>query len=320
MPAEQPVAQSVERSAEPSPLPRPLTAPELIAADLPERRPILDPVLSTKSLALLYGPRGVGKTFLALGIAWAAASGGRFLDWQAAQPRRVVYVDGEMAAVDMRQRLRLFGAMPETLTFLLADLNPWGMGIPDLGRVEGQVALGRHWGAWPDLLVLDNLSSLVGIDRNGADCWAEVQRFLMHLRRHGVAVLVVHHADKKGRQRGTSRREDMLDLVLSLHHPADYQPRDGARFEIHFEKARGLHGDATNPIEARLETDTLGVARWRWRPAHPGELERVAALLKDGLNPNQVARKLGISKSKAYRLRERLVGTVSAKSRHRFES
>jgi len=103
----------VERPAEPSPLPRPLTAPELIAADLPERRTILDPILSTKSLALLYGPRGSGKTFLALGIAWAAASGGRFLDWQAARPRRVVYVDGEMAAVDMRERLRLFGAMPE---------------------------------------------------------------------------------------------------------------------------------------------------------------------------------------------------------------
>ena len=35
---------------------------------------------------------------------------------------------------------------------------------------------------------------------------------------------------------------------------------------------------------------------------------RVLVLLKDGMNPNQVARELGISKSKAYRLRERAVG------------
>jgi hypothetical protein len=32
----------------------------------------------------------------------------------------------------------------------------------------------------------------------------------------------------------------------------------------------------------------------------------VAALLRDGLNPNQVTRELGISKSKAYRLRQQI--------------
>jgi AAA domain len=299
---------STECSAESSPMPRILSAPELMAADLPQRREILAPILSSKSLALLYGPRGSGKTFLALGFAWAAATGASFLKWQAPQPRRVIYVDGEMAAAEMRERLRLFGAIPETLTFVLGDLNPRGEGLPDLGSVEGQLTLGRNWGAWPDLLVLDNLSSLVGRDRNGAECWSAVQRFLIHLRRENVAVLVVHHADKKGRQRGTSEREDLLDLVLSLRRPRDYVPRDGARFEIHFEKARSLWGNAVDPIEARLATDSEGVPRWSWQPARRGELDRVAALLKAGLNPNQIARELGISKSKSYRLRERLMG------------
>jgi putative DNA primase/helicase len=215
----------------------------------------------------------------------------------------VVYVDGEMAASEMRKRLRLFGAAPETLTFVLGDLNPRGGGLPDLGRLEGQITLGRNWGAWPDLLVLDNLSSLVGRDGNGAECWSAVQRFLMHLRRQNVAVLVVHHADKKGRQRGTSEREDLLDLALSLRRPGNYTLRDGARFEIHFEKARGLWGDTVEPIEARLAPDG-----WRWQPAQRSELDRVATLLEAGLNPNQIARELGISKSKSYRLRERVVG------------
>ena len=58
---------------------------------------------------------------------------------------------------------------------------------------------------------------------------------------------------------------------------------------MHFDKERGLHGDATDPIEARLETDEIGNPRWSWRPVNESELERVAALLKDGLNPNQVA-------------------------------
>src|SRR4051812_33209892 len=140
---------------------RPLTlvpATELTAADLPERETILDPILSAKSLALLYGPRGLGKTFMALGIAWAAAAGGSFLGWQARRPHRVLYIDGEMAAADMKQRLRLLGPAPPTLQFLMADTQ--GTALPDFGYLEGQIQLMKVWGM-PELVVLDNLSSLV---------------------------------------------------------------------------------------------------------------------------------------------------------------
>jgi hypothetical protein len=43
---------------------------------------------------------------------------------------------------------------------------------------------------------------------------------------------------------------------------------------------RGLHGDSANPIEARLEADILGVARWSWWPAHLGKLKRVPRCLR----------------------------------------
>jgi hypothetical protein len=39
-------------------------------------------------------------------------------------------------------------------------------------------------------------------------------------------------------------------------------------------------------------------------PLDAQDLDRVIALLRDGLNPNQIARELGFSKSKAYRLRD----------------
>jgi len=318
-------AQSTDAPNEPASKLRSLSAAELLAAELPARRVLLesglDPILTSKSLVLLYGPRGVGKTFVALGIAWAAAIGGRFLGWQAPHPRRVVYIDGEMAAADLRDRLRVFGETPDTLSFLLGDLHPKSEGLPDLGSLEGQMALLKQWnGTKPELLVLDNLASLVAPRyaprQAGGDLWRAVQRFLLYLRRNGTAVLVVHHADKKGQQRGTSQREDLLDLVLALRRPSDYAPADGARFEIHFEKARGLWGDAVAPIEARLAPDTTtgdaGGTRWQWRPVPRGELDRVAALLKDGLNPNQIARELGISKSKSYRLRERVVGKATS--------
>jgi len=285
----------------PSDMPRRVSAAELIVADLPPREAILDPILATKSLVLLYGPRGLGKTFIALGIAWAAASGGSFLNWQAPAPRRVLYVDGEMAAVDMKERLRLLGSAPPTLEFMLADMNAGSP--PDLATFEGQSRLTASWGH-PDLVVLDNLSSLAGFKNGDPDSWNDLQRFLMLQRRFGRAMLLVHHANKKGLQRGTNRREDVLDVVMSLRRPDDYAPRQGARLEIHFEKARGLHGDAVDPIEARLETDTVGVARWTWRKIGMPDLDRAASLLNEGKGPVEIARMLGFSPAKAYRLRD----------------
>jgi hypothetical protein len=72
---------------------------------------------------------------------------------------------------------------------------------------------------------------------------------------------------------------------------------------LHFEKSRGLLGSALDPIEARLGVDMAGRPQWSWGRAEAGELDHVATLLRDGLDANQIARKLGISKSKAYRLK-----------------
>jgi hypothetical protein len=132
----------------PSPVPKLVRATELATRDLPQRESILDPILAQKSLMMLYGPRGLGKTHLALGIAWAAASGRSFLKWTAQRPHRVVYVDGERAAVDMQARLRALGSIPETLDFMIADLNPM-TGMADLCTNEGQAALIKGWGQIP---------------------------------------------------------------------------------------------------------------------------------------------------------------------------
>lgn len=274
------------------------TAPDFARLELPEREAFLDPILSSKSLALLYGPRGLGKTFVALGIAWAAASGASFLGWRAPRPHRVVYVDGEMAADDLRERLALFGPPPETLDLILADLVDGVM--PDLAHYDGQKRLMASWND-PELIVLDNLASLVGWRTGDADRWHELQNFLGILRRQGRAVLMVHHANKEGAQRGSSRREDLLDLVMALRRPHDWQPSDGARFEIHFEKARRLHGATLQPIEARLTADNAN--RWHWRPAQIDMIDRLGSLLDDGLDMAQIAPALGLSLSTAYRLR-----------------
>jgi putative DNA primase/helicase len=293
-------------------LPSTYNAEELLTADLPERETILDPILAREGLAMLYAPRGLGKTFVAMGLAWAAASGGSFLKWQAHRPHRVLYVDSEMPVADLRKRLAMLGSAPPSLRFMMASLSP--SGLPDLGTEAGRQVLEHCWPEPPELLVLDNLSGMVGRVSGDPDGWNGVQPWLLGLRRRGVAVLLVHHAGKDGTQRGTSRREDVLDLVLALRRPAAYTPADGARFEIHFEKARGLFGDAADPFEARLVTDGNGLARFQWGSLATTDFDRAVPLFQAGLSLGEVAAELGLSKTTCYRLRQRAVemGTIGA--------
>jgi hypothetical protein len=82
----------------------------------------------------------------------------------------------------------------------------------NLGSIEGQQALEPHLDG-VDLLILDNLSTLMTTGSEGAtDSWLPMQNWLLRLRRRGIAVLLIHHAGVNGKQRGTNRREDALDL------------------------------------------------------------------------------------------------------------
>ncbi len=294
-----------------------LSAPALASADLPPQEMLLDPILATKSLALLYGPRGLGKTFLAMGIARAAAAGESFLGWHAARPHDVLYVDGEMSANDMQRRLALFGPPPPRLSFLLADLNKGP--LLDLAHGESQRRLMLGWGD-PELVVLDNLASLAGVRSGDPDRWHEVQRFLLAQRQLDRAVLMIHHANKKGLQRGSSRREDVLDLVMAMRRPEGWTPSDsttdgGTRFEIHFEKTRNLHGAAIQPLDVRLDETPDGL-RWHHGAACDPILENAARLFGTGKSVREVAGLLGQSPTSTYRLlqRARRHGLVAAAS------
>ena len=188
---------------------------------------------------------------------------------------------------------------------LAADHSELGI---SLGSAEGQQELERHLDG-VDLLILDNLSTLTNGSEGASDAWLPMQNWLLRLRRKGVAVLLVHHAGVNGRQRGTSRREDALDTVIALRRPADYSAEQGARFEVHIEKARTLVGDGALPIEAMVEafvteSGRAGI-RWVARDLKPPVLYRAAELFRDGRTVRQVADLLGVSRSEAGRLRLR---------------
>jgi putative DNA primase/helicase len=256
---------------------------------------------------MLYASRGTGKTHVALGIAYAVATGSAFLKWRAPRARRVLLVDGEMPAVALRERLLRISAgetpMPATLEIIAGDLVEQGVG--DLASAAVQAEL-EPWLAGVELLILDNLSSLTAnLSENDADGWSAIQQWLLRLRRRGISVLIVHHAGKGGEQRGTSRREDVLDTSIGLRRPSDYAPGQGARFEVHIDKARGIHGEQAKPFEARLEMRGES-AVWTVKEIEDLDRQRVAALLAAGLSVRDIAEELDLSKSTVHRLKQRI--------------
>ena len=76
---------------------------DFLAIDMPSREMLLDPILPERSLAMLYAPRGIGKTLLALSIGLAIAGGCPLLRWNAPRRRHVLYVDGEMPLVSLQE-------------------------------------------------------------------------------------------------------------------------------------------------------------------------------------------------------------------------
>jgi|SRR3989344_3730121 len=87
-----------------------------------------------------------------------------------------------------------------------------------------------------------------------------------------------------------------LDTVICLKRPPDYCPVDGAVFEIHFEKARNLHGTETNPLEAKLEL-LDGKQVWTTRPVEETTFDRVVDLANEGLSQVEIANELQVNRS-----------------------
>ena len=89
----------------------------------------------------------------------------------------------------------------------------------------------------------------------------------------------------------------VLDTVIALRHPADYDPADGAQFEIHFEKSRGIYGDAVKPFIAKLSENSNGQREWSMADYAESTFERVVELRKEGLTGSEIAESLGVNKS-----------------------
>ena len=291
---------------------------EFLEMPMQPRSWLLGDLIQERDIAMIHAPRGIGKSYSAMSIAWAIASGGSWLRFAAERPAGVLYCDGEMHAQDLQTRFTEIAEgqgrpLVKPLRLLAADamrlLAPPACDqiLPSLAKAEGQKRVHAELVACPEieLVIIDSISTLCQTDYNESDprSWEPMQRWLLELRRKGIATLILHHGGKDGRQRGTSKREDVMTQVLRFQRPSDYMPDQGARFEIHFDKGRAVFGDAARPTEARLST-VDGAAQWAWQDLEKSTRERAFALFCDGADYKEVIEALDISRSHSLRLQK----------------
>ncbi len=219
------------------------TFQELLDADFPELDYLLFPVMRITNQIIIHAEAGVGKTLFANELGYAIATGGYAFGWNAPKSRSVLIVDGEMSLRDIQVRYQ--------------DLRQRNGGDPDnkfnimsFSDFEDDINLIQlHWQAivnqkieelGAELVILDNLDSLFKVDQNKQVDWMPAQIWLKRLRQKGIATILIHHSNKQKKAFGTTAVSRNPDLILALNHPDDYNPEEGAVFDVKVDKAREL--------------------------------------------------------------------------------
>ena len=279
---------------------------------IPNRKEMLEPWLLEASINMVFADRGLGKTFFCLSSAIAVANGGEFLTYQAKEAFPVLYLDGEMQAPLMQQRLRMLSGGANTvapLQIYTPDVQELDE-VPDLATKAGQDMIDElieTLGA--KAIFIDNISTFMRTgSENEAESWSLVQPWLIKQRKHGRAIVLVHHANKEGKQRGTHKKEDVMDAVIQLKRPDDFVVgEDATRLVVSFTKARHLYGEQVQELEATLITEDNKLV-WQCKVAD-GQFQEVVRLLKEGLlKQNDIADAVGITKGTVSKWKQRALG------------
>ncbi len=285
----------------------PLSYRQIVSSSPPAFEYAMFPWLPIQGIAFIFAATGVGKTLFAMNAGYAMASGGNFLRYKCPKPRRVLYVDGEMAFNQVYSRfmsiVKQQGKLLFEDNFMLytpdkANIRPFKICQP-----EGQAFYtSKVEENGIDVLILDNLSVLSAFDENSSSEWKAIQDWLLSLREKGITIMVVHHSGKdKSGYRGTSRMLDCADSAICLQNMCgddlESEKIMARKFKISYPKNRHFGGIHAIPFEVSLSEDG-----WSFDSSDKNNTQRIMEMLDMGMKAPQIAKSMSVTDTYVYKI------------------
>lgn len=289
---------------------------EILKMILSPDEQLLGQMILAKSIGMLAGPRGLGKSWLAMLIAYAIACGKWLRPWGKGRGVPVVLLDGEMRAAGLKERFKMLHARntdqqsiidaERNIHIISRDFCSDAIGFIDTD--EGQRNIERLFPPGVKLIIIDNLSAWTSGGREDSSSWAKIKVWLLQMRLQGFAILLVHHTGKNGQQRGTSSHEDLLDYSILLRPLPSSMNRQDTRFSVEHTKLRDYIPELRQIFEYSIWSEN-NVLNFDAMPAENRPSENEANMLRlreDGLSLEAIANKLGVNKSTVSRCLKKL--------------
>lgn len=233
---------------------------------IPRPEPLLDGILYRKSLAVLFGKPGGGKSFLALDWAASIASGSWWMKREI-HPGPVLYVAAE-GAEGLGMRLRAWKTSRNIADVSRLEWLPSTVNLFAAADVAELVTLLKRRPY--ALVVIDTLARcIVGADENSAKDMGIVIDALERIRAAtNATVLIVHHTPRGGENaRGSTALEGAVDTMIKVK-------GEEGRLLVECEKQK----NATKFLPVHLRLESLGDSAVLTRTSgDPADDERMTA-------------------------------------------
>jgi len=228
-----------------------LTTEEL--SEIPRPRWLIEDFIAEKATTMIYGPWGLGKSFMALDMALTATTGGEWNGRKIERPLRIMFIVAEGAAWWYRRLLayeRARGPVDrEMILWIPEPVNLYQKGNPELLWLEEKIAEYE-----PDVLFIDTwvrCSAAYGMNEDKATDTAMAYKNLDYLRdRYDVTPVIVHHPTKGGVFRGSGNQGASVERIIKLDEVEGFKG-----FVVHDEK--GNHTESFPDFRMQFQTVDL---------------------------------------------------------------
>lgn len=195
-------------------------------------------ILPEAALAVLYGPPGAGKSFVALDLALSVASGSEWLG-RAIRPTGALYLAAEGTG-GLGQRLRVwktargFSGKRVGVAFITSAID-----LLDNASAPRLIATAHGLDRPPGLIIIDTLArSMVGDENNTGDMSRLIATVDRVREATSATILLVHHTKKEGElERGSSALRGGVDTLIYCSDGDEgrqlvcMKQKDGEKFE-----------------------------------------------------------------------------------------